>query len=105
MTAELAVALPAVVLVLLAVLAVAAAGTARVHTADAARAAARVAALGEGHDEIRRVARAVAGADVEVSIGHDPPWVTVTVRRQVAAHWLSVVPWSVAATATAWVEP
>ncbi|WP_159623374.1 TadE family type IV pilus minor pilin [Ruania rhizosphaerae] len=79
-TAELAILLPAVVLMLVAVLTAAAAGVAQVRCADAARAGARAAALGESTGQVVAVAEHVAGADVEVGVSRDGEWVTVGVR-------------------------
>lgn len=76
-TAELAVGLPAVVLLLVAVLTVAAAGIAQLRCADGARAGARAAALGsqEAADDARRA----AGEGARVAIATAGGWVTVTV--------------------------
>ena len=77
-TAELAVGLPVVVVLLVAVLAVAAAGVTQMACADAARAGARAAALGEDDAAVRAtVARVRQGADVRVT--RSDGWVTVVV--------------------------
>lgn len=88
-TAELAVALPAVVLVLVAVLLVAAAGTTHMRVSDAARAGARAAAAGESDARIVEVARHVAGDTVSVAVSRAEPWVTVQVSAPVAGGWFS----------------
>jgi len=98
-TAELAVALPAVVVVLLLVLGLGAASVAQVRTVDAARTAARLAAIGDDDGAIRAAAHRVAGAGAVVEVRREPPWVTVSVRSGV------VVGVQVAASASAWVEP
>lgn len=104
-TAELAIALPGVVLLLVAVLALAAASTAQMRSVDGARAGARSAAIGESDDVVVEVVRTVAGADAEVSIDRSPPWVTVTVRRGVGGGWLTTLPLEATAGAVAWIEP
>lgn len=98
-TAELAVALPAVVVVLLLVLGVGAASSAQLRAADAARAGARVAALGDADTAVQAVAQRVAGAGAQVVVVREPPWVTVQVRAP------GVVGIEVGASATAWLEP
>jgi Flp pilus assembly protein TadG len=88
-TAELAVAMPAVLVVLAAVLSVGQAVLAQVSCVDAARAGARAAARGDALDDVRQTAlTAVAGApqpvgaaDVDVVQGGDV--VVVTVSRPV----------------------
>ena len=80
-TAELAVGLPAVVLVLVLVLGVAAAGMTQMRCADGARAAARAAALGA--DAPADDARRVAGGGARVVVARDGPWVSVTVSADV----------------------
>lgn len=104
-TAELAVALPVIVLMLLAILAVTAASSAQMRTADAARAAARAIAIGETEAQAQAIAQQLAGANAQVSIGHSPPWVTAQVTRPVAGGWFSSGPFQAKATATARVEP
>lgn len=102
-TAEFAVALPAVVLVLVAVLLIAMAGATQLRVADAARAGARAAAAGESDGRILEIVRHVGGEDVSVSVLRAEPWVTVQVRAPVAGGWFSD---GLTATgeATAWLE-
>lgn len=71
MTAEFAIALPAVVLVLTFCLAVLGGGVAQLRAGDAARAGARAAAIGAEVTEVRAVAGQLAGpgADVQVECG------------------------------------
>jgi Flp pilus assembly protein TadG len=88
-TAELAVAMPAVLVVLAAVLSVGQAVLAQVSCVDAARAGARAAARGDALDDVRQTAltavagalRPVGAADVDVVQGGDV--VVVTVSRPV----------------------
>jgi hypothetical protein len=78
-TAELAVGLLGLVLVLGAVVGVPAAGQAQLRCADAARAGAREAARGEGAATVAAVARHLAGPRADVEVTEDGPWVTVAV--------------------------
>src|SRR3954468_10642519 len=67
-TAELAVALPALVLVLALAIGVLAVGTTRLRCADAARTAARLAARGEPLAVVRAAATGVASRNVQVRV-------------------------------------
>jgi hypothetical protein len=107
-TVEIAVALPALVVMLGAVLTLGSAGAAQLSCSDGARAGAREAALGSADRDVIAVARTVAGGRATVDVVHDGGWVRVRVRR-------SVVPWrglgasgdslQAVATSTARVEP
>ena len=103
-TAELAVGLPVVALLVLVLLALASAGVADLRCADAARAGARESALGSGDDAVRATARHVAGPAAAVEVRRDDSWAVVVVVRHV-----SLGPWSAplatSATASAKVEP
>jgi len=103
-TAELAVGLPAVVLLLLAVLGVSAAGVVQQRCAEAARTAARLAALGEDDAAVVSGARRVAGDAADVAVAHDDGWVTVTVSARLPVAGLGEVV-TLRAGATAWHEP
>jgi hypothetical protein len=89
-TAELAVALPALVLVLAMALGVLAVGTARLRCADAARAAVRLAARGEPPAAVRAAATAIGAGDATVRIMREGQDVTVEVSTSVRlpGHWL-----------------
>ncbi|MHA7619562.1 TadE family type IV pilus minor pilin [Cellulosimicrobium cellulans] len=100
-TAELAVALPAVVLVLVVVLTLAAAAGAQMRSADAARAAARAVAIGEDDATALRV----AGADATVGVLRGDPWVEVHVTTPVVGGWLAGSPLRASGAAVAWAEP
>ena len=84
-TVELALALPAVVLLLVAVLTLGSAVVGQLRCADAARAGARAAALGEGSAEIAAIAGRVAGDGATVGVSRTGVWVTVTVGGSVLA--------------------
>lgn len=102
-TAELAVGMVAVAAVLVAVLAVGAATVVRLTCLDAARTAARVAALGESDGEVVAAARHVLGPrGGDVRVRRDGGWVTVAVSAPFTA-WDDGL--RAAASATAWAEP
>ena len=102
-TAEFAVALPAVVLVLVAVLLIAMAGATQLQVSDAARAGARAGAAGEADARIVEIARHVGGADVEVTVHRADPWITVRVQAPVSGGWFAGGILA-SAEATAWLE-
>jgi TadE-like protein len=104
-TAELAVGLPVVVMLLVAVLTLAAASTAQMRAVDAARAGARAVAIGEDDAAIASAVAHVGGEDAELTLVRDGEWVEVTVSRPVAGGWLSRAPLRATGVATAWVEP
>lgn len=104
-TAELAVALPAVVLLIAIVLVLATSAGAQLRCADAARAGARAAALGESTVAVTATATRLAGPGARVVLSHDGDWVTVTVSRPVASGPLEGAPLRAAASAVALVEP
>lgn len=104
-TAELALVLPAVVMVLLVCCTLGAAVLGQVRCADAARAAARAAAIGEPVAVVTSVARELAGADAEVSVDTDGSWVEVVVSRPVVSGVLGAGTLEARASARAWVEP
>jgi hypothetical protein len=104
-TAELAVALPAVVLVLAMVLSVGAASVARLRAVDAAAAGARVVALGEDDAAVRDAVRQVAGGSADATVRHDGEWVEVTVAAPVVGGWFGGGPLRASAQAVAHAEP
>lgn len=104
-TAELALLLPAVVVVLLVCTTLGAAVLGQVRCADAARAAARAAAIGEPASVVQAVARDLAGPDVEVVVDEAGGWVEVRVSRPVAGGVPGTASLRARASARAWVEP
>jgi Flp pilus assembly protein TadG len=104
-TAEFAVGLVAVVLVLAVVLVTAVGASARLRCQDAARAAARAAALGESDTVMAEAARHVAGSGATVAVVRDAPWVEVRVSTSVPGGWFTGGAIGLSASATAWVEP
>ena len=103
-TAELAVGLPAVAVLLLVVLGVSAAGVVQQRCAEAARTAARLAALGEDDAAAVAGARHVAGDAARVDLARDGGWVTVSVASAFPVAWLGEA-LTVRGAATAWEEP
>ncbi len=104
-TAEFAVGLPAVVMVLVVVVLAATAAIGQVRCVDAARAGAREAALGSAAAQVHATAERLAGAGAAVAVTREGPWVVVRVSRPVAAFgWLGrgLI---ASGRAQAWVEP
>jgi hypothetical protein len=103
-TAELAVGLPVVALLVVFLLALASAGVADLRCADAARSGARESALGSDDEAVRAAARRVAGPDATVEVRRDGGWTVVVVARHVPlGPWAA--PLATSATASAKVEP
>ncbi len=92
MTAETAVALPALVLVLTASLWAVAATDAQLRCVDAARAGARAAARGEAPEQVRAVVLRLAPADATVSVAAGAGTVRVEVTANVRPLWRSFLP-------------
>ncbi len=92
MTAETAVALPALVLVLTASLWAVAATDAQLRCVDAARAGARAAARGEAPEQVRAVVLRLAPADTTVSVAAGAGTVRVEVTATVRPLWRSFLP-------------
>lgn len=102
-TAELALTLPVVALVLGALLFAMSAGVAQLRCQDAARVAARAISLGVDPASARGAAAAAAGAGAQVRSEADSGWVAVTVSRELALVGLGSV--TVTGSASAPVEP
>lgn len=104
-TAEFAVLLPVVVLLLGGVVAVTSTAATHLRCADAARAAARAAALGQSDGEVAAVARRVAGPGAVVAVRHDSGWVEVVVESGVGPALPLVGGLTVRGAATSRAEP
>jgi len=104
-TAEFAVALPVVVLLLVAILTLGAASSAQMRALDAARSGARALAIGQTEAEAASAAQQVGGMDVSVTIERDGSWITVVATKPVVGGWLARLPLRATGTATAWLEP
>jgi len=103
-TAELAVAIPAVVLVLALCLAGVTVGIDQSRCVDAARVAARSAARGDTTGAVREIALAAAPAGATVAVAAGGTLVTVTVEAR-SGGWGGVLPsWALSARATAPLE-
>ena len=81
MTAEYAVLLPVIAFVLAAVLLTGAAAVQQVRGQDAAAAAARILARGDGEAEARRAVARMAGDDAALAHTADGGWVAVEVSQ------------------------
>lgn len=99
-TAEFAVALPAVLLLLALLLAGAAAGVTQIRLEGAARAGARALVRGEDAATADGIVRRLAGESATSAVDSDGEWLTVTVSARVAGAVGSLVPWTL--TARAW---
>ena len=103
-TAELAVGLPAVVLLLLAVLGTSAAGVVQQRCAEAARTGARLAALGEDDAAVGAASRRVAGDAASVGVTRDEGWVTVSVAASLTVAGIGSAV-TLTGRSAAWREP
>ncbi len=99
-TAEFAVALPAVMLLLALLLAGSAAGVTQLRFEEAARAGARALARGEGAAAVDGIVRRLAGESAVSAVADDGGWLSVTVSGRVPGSVGSLVPWTL--TARAW---
>ncbi|MGO4583659.1 TadE family type IV pilus minor pilin [Arthrobacter sp. 2RAF6] len=100
-TAEFAVALPAVLLLLALLLAGSAAGITQLRLEEAARAGARALARGDGHAAVDGIVRRLAGDAASAVVSEDGEWINVTVSARVVGPLGSLIPWSLSATASA----
>jgi hypothetical protein len=103
-TAELAIGLPVVVLLVVLLAALAGAGVTELRCDAAARAGAREAALGSPDASVRATAQRVAGDGTTVDVAASDGWTTVRVSAPVAfGPW--VAPLRVSGSAVAKDEP
>lgn len=100
-TAEFAVALPAVVALLSMLLAGAAAGVTQLRLEEGARAGARALARGDGPDLVRGTVAALAGPSASTSVSSQGGWLGVKVTDRVGGALGAVIPWTLTATASA----
>lgn len=99
-TAEFAVALPAVVLMLGLLLAGSAAGLTQLRFEEAARAGARALARGEDAAAVGGIVRQLAGDSATAAVASDAGWLSVTVSGTIPGAVAPLVPWTL--TAKAW---
>ncbi|MET3921945.1 TadE family type IV pilus minor pilin [Arthrobacter sp. UYEF20] len=97
MTAEFAVALPAVMLLLALLLAGSAAGVTQLRFEEAARAGVRALARGEGAAAVDGIVRRLAGESAGSAVTSDGGWLSVTVSGRVPGSVGSLVPWTLSA--------
>ncbi|BCW37581.1 hypothetical protein StoSoilA2_36370 [Arthrobacter sp. StoSoilA2] len=100
-TAEFAVALPAVILLFAFLLAAGAAGITQLRLEEAARAGARSLARGESSGEVQGIVRRLAGEGAAVGVASDGDWVTVTASAAAGGSLGSLIPWTLTASASA----
>lgn len=100
-TAEFAVALPAVVTLLATVLAGVSVGATQLRIEEAARAGAREIMRGEGQDSAARTVQQLAGTDAQLSIVGEGQWTRVQVSAPVRGPILGWADWHLDAEALA----
>ncbi|WP_159707077.1 TadE family type IV pilus minor pilin [Arthrobacter sp. 18067] len=100
-TAEFAVALPAVILLLAFMLAGGAAGITQLRLEEAARAGARASARGETAASVQGIVRRLGGEGVSSSLVDDGTWLTVTASSPVGGALGKLIPWTLSASASA----
>lgn len=99
-TAEFAVALPGVLLLLALLLAGAAAGVTQLRLEEAARAGARALARGESPVAVEGIVRTLAGASATAAVTEEGEWLSVTVADKVGGPLGSTLPWTLTARAS-----
>lgn len=100
-TAEFAVALPAVLLLLALLLAGSAAGATQLRLEEAARAGARALARGDDAAAVDVIVRRLAGNAAASAVASDGEWISVTVSGRVPGAVGSLLPWTLSARAWA----
>ena len=100
-TAEFAVALPSVVLLLALLLAGSAAGVTQLRVEEAARGGARALARGADAVEVGGIVRRLAGDTAGSEVTLDGEWLSVTVSGRVPGAVGTLIPWTLSASAWA----
>lgn len=100
-TAEFAVTLPAVLLLLAMLLAGAAAGVTQLRLEEGARAGARALARGDDSAAVDRIVRTLSGASASAVVAADGEWLNVTVTDRVGGPLGASIPWTLTARASA----
>lgn len=103
-TAEFAVALPAVLVLLAMLLAGAAAGVTQLRLEEGARAGARALARGDDSATVERTVRTLAGTSASAAVSAEGEWLSVTVTDRVGGPLGSSIPWTLTARASARTE-
>lgn len=99
-TAEFAVALPAVLALLAMLLAGAAAGMTQLRIEEGARAGARALARGDDPAAVEQTVRTLAGGSAAASVASDGEWFSVTVTDHVPGPLGASIPWTLTARAS-----
>ena len=103
-TAELAVVLPAVTVLLALLLLAVTTGMLQLRLEEGARAGARALARGDSPSQVTEVVARVSGDGVSVALGNDGAYATVTVQGKVSGALSALVPWTQTAQAMAKME-
>jgi len=99
-TAEFAVTLPAVLLLLAMLLAGAAAGVTQLRLEEGARAGARALARGDDSATVERIVRTLSGASASAVVAVEGEWLSVTVTDRVGGPLGASIPWALTARAS-----
>lgn len=99
-TAEFAVTLPAVLLLLAMLLAGASAGVTQLRLEEGARAGARALARGDDSATVEGIVRTISGGSASAAVSADGEWLNVTVTDRVSGPLGSSIPWLLTARAT-----
>ncbi|MFJ6078747.1 TadE family type IV pilus minor pilin [Pseudarthrobacter sp. NPDC092419] len=99
-TAEFAVTLPAVLLLLAMLLSAAAAGITQVRLEEGARAGARALARGEDPAAVQDIVARLSGSTAAAVISADGGWLDVTVTDRVGGPLGASIPWTLTARAS-----
>ncbi|MFH5878632.1 TadE family type IV pilus minor pilin [Arthrobacter sp. NA-172] len=78
-----------------------AAGITQLRLEEAARAAARALARGDGNAAVDGIVRKMAGDAASAAVSEDGEWIRVTVSARVVGPMGSLIPWSLSAAASA----
>jgi hypothetical protein len=99
-TAEFAVTLPAVLLLLAMLLAGAAAGVTQLRLEEGARAGVRALARGDDSAAVERIVRTLSGASASAVVAAEGEWLSVTVTDRVGGPLGASIPWTLTARAS-----
>ena len=99
-TAEFAVTLPAVLLLLAMLLAGASAGVTQLRLEEGARAGARALARGDDSATVERIVRTLSGGSASAAVSADGEWLHVTVTDRVGGPLGASIPWLLTAQAS-----
>lgn len=99
-TAEFAVTLPAVVLLLAMLLSGAAAGVTQLRLEEGARAGARALARGDDAAAVERIVRQLSGPSASAAVAAEGEWLNVTVADRVGGPLGATIPWTLTARAS-----